>query len=140
MIFTRTRRTKPTLAAALLAVLTVSVAAPIALAPAAYAATGTLTGTVFNDYDADGVKDTGEPGVGGAIVYAYDTAGAQFGPATSNASGAYTLNLTGAAAGALRVELQTIPSGYQPTRVGTDNASTIRFTTFTGSSPLSVGS
>lgn len=116
-------------ASLLLATFAVGVAGPIAFAPAAAAANGTLSGTVFNDYDNDGVKDSGEPGVQGAVVYAYDVDGHQFGPATSNSSGVYTLSMTGLTAGATRVELQSMPTGYQPSAVGTNNATTIRFVT-----------
>ncbi|NTV40343.1 MAG: hypothetical protein HGA51_10395, partial [Demequinaceae bacterium] len=78
-----------------------------------------------------GVKDAGEPGVAASVVYAYDVDGHQFGPATTNASGLYTLGLTGVTAGAMRVELQSMPAGFQPSAVGSGNATTIRFASLT---------
>lgn len=38
-------------------------------------AAGTITGTVFRDYDGDGLQDTREPGVGNITIKAYDSAG-----------------------------------------------------------------
>ena len=129
MVIKRARSKKVASLAAtlLLTTFAIGVAGPVAFAPAAAAATGTLSGTVFNDYDNNGVKDSGEPGVQGAVVYAYDVDGHQFGPATTDASGVYTLNLTGLTAGAMRVELQSMPAGFEPSAVGSNNATTIRF-------------
>ena len=64
------------------------------------------------------------------MVYAYDVDGHQFGPATTNAAGVYTLTMSSTLTpGPVRVELQSMPAGFQPSAVGTDNATTIRFVT-----------
>ena len=127
----RSKKVATLAASLLLTTFAIGVAGPVAFAPAANAATGTLSGTVYNDYNNNGVKDSGEPGVQGAVVYAYDVDGHQFGPATTASTGLYTLNMTGVTAGAMRLELQSIPTGYEPSRVGTDNATTIRFLNLT---------
>ncbi|WP_324013364.1 SdrD B-like domain-containing protein [Microbacterium sp. JZ37] len=67
----------------------VSVAAPAA------AATGDeITGTIWQDYDANGVFDTYEDGIAGIEVYAYDDAGNSAGPAVTAADGTYVLPVT----------------------------------------------
>ena len=89
---------------------------------------GTITGTVFQDYNANGTRDTGgtlpnaggegslalptDRGVSGVTVTAYDSAGAAVGTATSDANGAYSLSATGT--GPYRVEFTNLPAGFQP--------------------------
>ena len=89
---------------------------------------GTITGTVFQDYNANGTRDTGatlpnaggegslalpvDRGVSGVTVTAYDSAGAAVGTATSDAAGAYSLTATGT--GPYRVEFTNLPAGFQP--------------------------
>jgi hypothetical protein len=51
-----------------------------------------VSGTVFRDFNSNGVKDDQhELGVKGIIVTAYDVSGVQYGPATSAADGTYTV-------------------------------------------------
>ncbi len=127
-----------TVAAAVVATLGLGLVVPLALAPTAAAATGTATGVVFNDYDVDGVMDAGEAGVEGAVVYAYDSSGNRFGPATTSSTGAYSVSLSpNATAGPIRIELTSMPEGFFPSRAGTDNATTIRFATFTDGGTVS---
>jgi uncharacterized repeat protein (TIGR01451 family) len=90
----------------------------IGLAPAgAFAA---VSGTVFHDYNSNGLRDTGststatDRGVAGVTVRAFDAAGACGTPATSNASGGYSVTTTGCAAGTLRLEFSTLPAGLLP--------------------------
>ena len=57
-------------------------------------AAGPVSGTVFRDYNGNGLRDTSnptEPGVGGVVVNAYNTAGGLAGTATSSANGSYTI-------------------------------------------------
>lgn len=104
---------------------------------AARAASGNVTGTIFNDYNVNGVLDGGEPGIQGAVVRVYDANGNSW-SGTSNGSGSYTIAInTGAAPSTpLRVEMQSWPAGFQPTRYGsttaTTNQTTVRFINFTG--------
>lgn len=73
--------------------------------------TGTITGNKFNDIDADGVRDLGEPGIGGVTIYldtnADGTLDGGEATAVTDANGNFTF--TGVAAGAVNVreEVQT---------------------------------
>src|SRR5690242_5737418 len=49
-------------------------------------AAGTVTGLVFRDYNANGVQDANEPGVGGVTVTAYGAAGTVVGTAASSSA------------------------------------------------------
>ncbi len=89
---------------------------------------GTITGTVFQDYNANGTRDASatlpnaggegslalptDRGVSGVTVTAYDSAGATVGTTTSDAAGAYSLAATGT--GPYRVEFTNLPAGFQP--------------------------
>jgi hypothetical protein len=89
----------------------------------------TISGTAFMDSSLDGVLDTGEPGVEGVEVRAFGPGGSELGAATTSATGAYTLTLTGAVGGLVRVEF-TAPVGLQGTFVTAAAGSTgssIRF-------------
>ncbi len=95
----------------------------------AVAAPSQVTGVVFEDYNANGVKDTTsslsndgtgvvgvavDRGVGGVTVTAYDNTGAAVGTTTSvSPSGAYVLDVA-SAAGPYRIEFSGLPAGYQP--------------------------
>ena len=76
-----------------------------------------ISGTVFRDFNANGVKDNtatfNEIGVGGVTVTAHGTSGV-LGSATTAADGSYSIaGVTGAA----RVEFSNLPAGYYPTAV-----------------------
>ncbi|MFN7947516.1 MAG: SdrD B-like domain-containing protein [Blastocatellia bacterium] len=88
---------------------------------------GTITGTVFHDYNANGVQDTTstisnngagttavavDKGVAGVQVTAYDSSGAAAGTATTDASGNYSLSVSGS--GPYRIEFTGISSDYTP--------------------------
>jgi hypothetical protein len=108
-------------------------------------AAGTITGTVYIDYNANGSRDTSgvapnpaiDAGIGGITVTAYDSAGVSRGTATSAASGAYSLAATGT--GPYRIEFTTLPAGYFPSPAGTNNASTVRFLPDGNSSGIDLG-
>jgi hypothetical protein len=105
-----------------------SLAGGLALpAQSVQAVTSQVTGTVFEDYNANGVMDTVssltnngtgvvgvavDRGVGGVTVTAYDAAGASVGSTTSTANGQYALSPT--SAGPYRIEFTNLPTGYQP--------------------------
>ena len=89
-------------------------AAPQAAAPDA-PQTGTISGTVFRDYNADGTRQTNqlvapyllEPGLSGVIITAYDVNNAVAGSAISGSTGTYSFTATGASG--FRVEF-TLPA------------------------------
>ncbi|MEM7133378.1 MAG: SdrD B-like domain-containing protein [Chloroflexota bacterium] len=91
--------------------------------------TSTISGTVFRDTDLDGTQDGGESaltGVSGLTVTAYDTSNAQVGQTTVlTTTGAYSLNASGT--GAFRLELTGLPTWLQPSTVGTNANTTVRF-------------
>ncbi len=91
------------------------------------AAAGMISGIVFQDYNANGVRDTGvtianngrgsiavanDRGIQGVMVTAYDGTGAVAGTGTTGANGAYMLTATGT--GPYRIEFVNLPAGFQP--------------------------
>ena len=88
-------------------------------------AAGTITGRVFQDYNANGLFDnTGgttavDRGLAGVTVTAYDSAGANQGSATTATDGTYSLDATGT--GPYRLEFTNLPTGYFPSARSTDS-------------------
>jgi uncharacterized protein (DUF2141 family) len=90
---------------------------PVVLKRGGTVTTYSLSGTVFNDTDGDGIKDTGETGRSGVKVWidkdkdgVLDTGEKT---ATTNTSGNYTF--TGLSAGSTRVRIVTPTGGYRIT-------------------------
>ncbi len=100
---------------------------------------GQVVGTVFLDFNANGLLDTAgtlanngsgstplpaDTGVGGVVVTAYDSANAVQGSATSAANGQYTLALGNT--GPYRLEFTSLPTGlfYGPQGAGTTGSGT----------------
>jgi hypothetical protein len=112
--------------------------------PVAQAA-GSLGGSVFRDYNANGRKDTttAQPaaldvGLAGVVVTVFGSSGAVVGTATSAGDG--TWQVTPSAAGPYRVEFSALPAGYQPTSAGaTGAATTVQFVPDTGSAEVNLG-
>jgi len=81
---------------------------------------GSVAGSVFDDHNANGVRDGGststatDRGVAGVTATAYDSTGASVGSATTDANGAYKISITASASTYLRVEFTNLPAGYQP--------------------------
>lgn len=105
------------------------------------AATGVVTGTVFQDFNSNGVRDTTiamgqavDTGVVGIVVRAFDSTGAEVGSTTTSANGTYSLSVTNTASTALRIEF-SIPTGV-PAFEGLQSS----FTTTTGASGSTRGS
>lgn len=94
----------------------------------ANAAAGTVTGTVFNDKNANGTNDGSDVGVSGTVVQAYDSAGTNVGTATTDNTGAYSISVTGASTSAVRIEFTT-PDGFQPSFAGAGSNTSIQFVT-----------
>ncbi len=108
------------------------------VATPASAAGGSVTGTVFRDYNGNGRMDTAggsgvqvDVGVGSVAVEAFDSTGASVATTTTAANGTYTLTVAGAATTDLRVEFSGFPAGFEPsingTLGGTSGATTVQF-------------
>jgi hypothetical protein len=105
----------------------------------AYAA-GTITGQVFNDYDSDGTKNPVEAtsGVAGVLVTAYDINNNVVATATTDISGAYSLD-TGATSGPYRVEFTNLPEGMHSSAVGANSGTTVQVVENGGVSGVDLG-
>ena len=112
--------------AALTALLLASAGLVAMGATPAIAADGSVSGTVFRDFNANGRYDTGaaarsgianDRGLAGVTVTAYDAENAVFGSVVTGASGTYTITGTDAATVDLRVEFTNLPTGYVPSPV-----------------------
>ena len=136
-------KTTPHLLNLLLAIGLVASLFTMAAPPASVYAAGNISGTVFQDFNGDGlfnVTSTAalpavDVGVAGVVVTAYDAAGTAIATATTNAAGAYTLTsvaLTALPAGVpLRIQFTALPAGYQSGPQGASNATSVRFVTTT---------
>jgi len=87
----------------------------------------TVSGTVFRDYDGDGLAGSLESGVPGITVTAYDATGAAVGSDTTAADGSYSASLSVGAGVPIRVEFTGLPSFLVPGPVGPDSGSTLIF-------------
>ncbi|MBL7783927.1 MAG: hypothetical protein JNM22_22010, partial [Saprospiraceae bacterium] len=98
-----------------------------AACPATTCTSGQLGGTVFNDYDADGVKDAGETfGTPGVIVTVFDCNG-NTATTTTDADGKWTISTS--LTYPVRVEYSNLPAyvGANGTPNGTDGRTTVQF-------------
>lgn len=73
-----------------------------------------IQGTVFRDYNADGVFDVAEPGVPNITVNAYDAANVLVATAVTGPPGTYTLDLSAIPDQEVRVEFDNIPTYLRP--------------------------
>ena len=95
---------------------------------ASAAVSNQISGKVFRDYNADGALGSGEPGVSGITVAAYDSSNAIAASTTTDSSGNYTLTgLTDTQP--YRIEFTNVPSYLKPGPIGPDTASTVVFVT-----------
>lgn len=88
-----------------------------------------ISGTVFRDFNADGLRDSNEVGLSGVTVIAYDDAGTAY-PASSptDADGNYTIS--GLMAGLpYRIEFSGWSADYAASTHGADNGTSLQFTT-----------
>lgn len=105
--------------------------AVVGSAAPASAATGQVSGTVFRDFNANGVRDTGnvagsgkanDVGLAGVAVTVTDGHGAVLAQGSTSSQGTYAL-ATGVADGTpVRVQFSGWPSGFQPSGTGGQNA------------------
>ena len=84
-------------------------------------------GHVFRDYNANGARDTAEPGVPGIIVSAYNADDYRVAYDITDAWGEYNLYLP--AGEDYRLEFTGIPDYLQPGAVGNDTEATVAFVT-----------
>jgi hypothetical protein len=101
------------------------------------AAAAAIIGAAYMDYNSNGQRDLGGYEIGsqakatdvpvpGVTVTAYDETGTQVGSATTAADGTYTLTPTAGT----RIRLQFgVPTGYQPSGVGSQNGPSVRLVT-----------
>ncbi len=88
----------------------------------------TVSGTVFTDYNDNGMRGSGDTGVAGVTVTAYDSTGAVVGiPVITNPTGGYTLPISNGTP--VRLEFTNIPSGLSPGAFGRDSGTTVQFVT-----------
>ena len=71
----------------------------------------TCSGTVFRDFNGNGVKDTNEPGVLGVTVKAYNAAGTQVGSTATSAVTTGAWSITTSTTATVRVEFQIPTNG-----------------------------
>ena len=88
--------------------------------------TGTISGTVFKDSSFDGKLSSGELGVAGITITAYDAEGVIAATATSGADGGYTLS--GLVDGVeYRIEFTAFPAFLAPASFGNDSQTSVFF-------------
>lgn len=109
--------------------------ATVATAPndhvSTHSGSASISGLVYSDVNANGIKDAAEAGVASVTVTAYDTTGTAIAnTSTVTATGQYTLshlptNLP------LRLEFTTLPVGYQPSSHDSSTETGVQFITTT---------
>ncbi|MBI1765797.1 MAG: hypothetical protein HYR56_30705, partial [Acidobacteria bacterium] len=108
------------------------------------ALTGVYSGTVYLDYNANGVLDTTgtapnfaiDTGVAGVVITAYNSSGSA-GSTTSGANGTYSFTPTGT--GPYRLEFTSLPTGYTPSSFGANNGTSVLFVANGGAANLDFG-
>ncbi len=118
-------------------------AAAAVLALPAAAGAATVSGSAFEDFNDNGVRNTtpqNDAGVGGITVTAFGPGGAVLASGRTAADGRYSLNVPDPA-GRVRIEFTDLPAGYQPARHGTRSGTTVQFADLSGGdvSGLDVG-
>jgi subtilisin-like proprotein convertase family protein len=87
----------------------------------------TVAGTVFTDYNDNGVRGAGDTGVPGVTVTAYNAAGAVVASTVTNAAGNYSLAIPNGTQ--VRLEFTNIPANLRPGAFGLDSGTTVQFVT-----------
>ena len=112
-----------------------------------FGAASDVTGTVFRDYNGNGVRDNAQGvnpslaadrGVAGVTVRGFGEDGTLCDTRTSDATGAYTLQMSNCNGAKFRVEFSGLPDGFNPTQVGTDSKTTTQFVPAGGAANLGV--
>ncbi|MBV7338125.1 carboxypeptidase regulatory-like domain-containing protein [Chloroflexi bacterium TSY] len=89
---------------------------------------GTIVGTTFRYYDADGIQDALESDLSGILVTAYDNTNTAIISDTTAADGTYTLTSL-CVSERVRVEFSGWPSYLQPDSAGSDSDTSVTFAT-----------
>ena len=114
----RSRNLSVVLAALGVGLIGVGFVSPATKGVGATGLSGTVTGTIFRDYNGSGAKDDLEPGQDGIEVRAFDSAGSPLGAvATSGADGSYTLAVPHPNDTPVRIEF-TIPAALSYLKSG----------------------
>jgi hypothetical protein len=115
-------------------------------------AAGIISGSVFHDYNGNGLRDPSQnvPNLGGGtvttaadtgragvLVTAYDAAGAVAGSATTATDGTYTINAI--STGPYRVEFSNLGSGFQPSPASAESNTTVQFVPDAGGINIDLG-
>jgi hypothetical protein len=85
---------------------------------------GSITATVFEDWNQDGVRNGSEPLLAGVTVTASNSAGTPAGTGITDAAGVFTF--ADLPSGEYRIEFAT-PAGKFPAPLGADNLSSVQF-------------
>ncbi|WKZ49508.1 MAG: sortase [Anaerolineales bacterium] len=85
----------------------------------------TVSGTVFTDYNQNGIRGSSDAGVSGVTVTAYDPTNAVIATTTTDVLGNYTLNIPDGTQ--VRIEFSTIPANLRPGAFGRDSGTTVQF-------------
>jgi uncharacterized repeat protein (TIGR01451 family) len=116
-------------------------------------ATGTISGNVFQDFNANGVRDTSgqlpnagggsigvavDSGVPGVTVTAYSSTGAPAGSIGTDANGNYSIDTAGST-GPYRVEFTSLPPGFYDGPFGANSKTTVQFVPEGGASNVDLG-
>jgi uncharacterized repeat protein (TIGR01451 family) len=110
------------------------------------AVNGTVSGTVFVDYNANGVKDPGssaatsasatDSGVRGATVTVTDRTGATVATTTTDATGAFTVNV---AADSADVRVTVAAAGFESGPQGPNSATSVQFVSLGTPAATTIG-
>ena len=98
---------------------------------------GSIGNEVWDDLDADGVRDAGEPGLG-AVKVDLVLGGAVVGTRVTTSTGAYLFANLAPGSYEVRVDPDTLPAGYAATTAGADAGNTQTTTLLSGASDLDV--
>ncbi|WP_158548032.1 SdrD B-like domain-containing protein [Desertihabitans brevis] len=104
----------------------------LAVLPATAAVGETITGSAWQDYDANGVFDSYEQPLAGIEVYAYDSEGNVVGPVTTGADGTYSIATTSdAEQWRIEADVPDAPEwdAWRDGANGADHRSTVQFVT-----------
>ena len=124
--------------------------------PSAVAAAGNVTGTVFQDFNSNGVNDSAailgvaqDIGVEGVAIRGFDSTGALVGTTVTGTGGSYTLAVTAASTNDVRVEFEIPAAGaldaFMPSfatpatgATGSTTGTTVQFATI-GATNVNLG-
>jgi SdrD B-like domain len=91
---------------------------------------GSITGTVYRDYNGNDIQDTLEPGIGGVQVTAYDATNTAIATTTTSSLqaslGEYTLPIPGATT-SVRLQFTNFPTNTFPGAAGTPSVAPVQF-------------